>query len=116
MQQLNIPAGTPMLIGAPKPPPSPERAHALVELVKSSSLVKQAHLPRCYAPSVMKEPALVLVVVFEQAGDMTVGLRDLDAAFPSVFAEEGYVQVWALLSSDPLMDTLKQAKCQIFPA
>ena len=116
MQQLNISAGTPMLIGAPKPPVPPDRVRSLVELAKASSLVREAHLPRCYAPSVMKEPALVLVVVFEQAGHLTIGLKELDAAFSAAVAEEGYVQVWALLTNDPLIDTLRQADCQIFKA
>lgn len=116
MQQLNIPAGTPMLIGAPTPPPPQERTQALLELVASSRLIKEAHLPRCFAPSMMKEPGLVLVVIFEQAGDMTLGLKELDTAFPSVMGAEGHIQVWALLSNDPLLDTLRQAKCRIFPA
>ncbi len=112
MKQLNIPAGTQVLIAPLQSVPSPERTARLLDVIAACDGVSEAHLTQCFAIGVMEDPAPVLTLVLDPGKEIRSVLRQLASA--PVDADED-LDVWILRPNDPVLKTLRQARSRIYP-
>jgi hypothetical protein len=112
MQQLRVPAGSQVYLGAPAVPMESEIVAALAELVDSASEVTEAHLPQTFVPGVMPAPAQVLVIVTLDA-DRQLALNKIGPGLGRILPAGRSIDVWPLSPSDHLLSAVRGANCRI---
>lgn len=114
MQQLRVPAGSQVFLGAPAVPMEPEIVAALGGLVDSAPEVIEAHLPQAFVPGAMSAPAQVLVIVTEDS-DRQLALSKIGPGLGRILPDGRPIDVWPLSPSDQLLPTVRGANCRIGP-
>lgn len=113
---LNIPAGSEVFVGAPSVPMKLVRFNAIAKAVLQTPGISEAHLPQCYVEGVTPNPAQVLLVVFTSEVDANFVLDQLFAELEKVIPESELIDVWPASLEMPLLETVRNAGCKIFPS
>lgn len=116
MLRLNIPAGAQLLLGAPAQPMPSEQADALAATVAAMDGVSEAHLPQCFVPGVMKQPAQVLVMVVEPPADPDRVCASIGQALNAVLPQVEHLDLLPLEPGSSLLDAVRRAGCRIYSA
>jgi len=112
---LNIPAGSRVRTGAPAQPLAPAVVDAIARVVAQTPGIAEAHLPLCQVEGVMTAPAMVLVVGVDNLSACDSLADDLQAGIRKVLGSGEYLDVWPLATGDPVLQAIRNAKCQVFP-
>lgn len=98
LSPLNIPVGTPMLIGSPKQSMPQERSAAIARAVASVNGVVEARLPTIFVPNVMEGPAQVLALMID--GNCDEVFASLEAALGRELPAGSKIDIWVMPSDD----------------
>jgi len=63
----------------------------------------------------MTAPAMVLVVGVDNLPACDSLADDLQAGIRKVLGSDEYLDVWPLATGDPVLQAVRNAKCQVFP-
>ncbi|UCE48489.1 MAG: hypothetical protein JSW47_23215 [Phycisphaerales bacterium] len=113
IRQFEIPEGTPILLGAPAKPMDPSISDALAELISPIEGIVEAHLPQCYVPSKMKEPAQILVVVVDEMVEGNTVLEQIDQGLSRILPSGQSLDVWPMGKDNSLLDSIRAKGCQL---
>ena len=111
MDKLSIPAGTPLLIGAPARPMDSRISARRGALTASIDGIVEAHLPQMFAVNVMEEPAQVLVLLLRPDADVDEVLEQLGIGLSSVLPEGVHLDVWPIQTNHSMADDVRRAGC-----
>ena len=112
MDELRVPAGSQVYLGAPAVPLEPEIVAALAELVDGAPEVTEAHLPQAFVPGAMSAPAQVLVIVTLDS-DRQPALNRIGPGLGHILPAGRSLDVWPLSPSDPVLPAVRGADCRI---
>src|SRR5260370_41778724 len=113
--RLVIPAGTRVYLGSPARPMDPALTKELGDLVGSFAAVGEAHLPQCWVESLMQNAAQILVVVFaDHSEKKEEAARAVGLGVSRLLPLRSHLDIWFMTSSDPLLDSVRRAKCKTF--
>lgn len=117
INQLNVAAGTKIMIGRPANPMIGAEATArLTAAVAEAPGVSEAHLPQVYVPGVTAAPAQVLVLALEPQATVDSIMAMLGPRLHDIIPESIHFDVWPLAPGHPLLRAVRQADCQIYGA
>ena len=111
--EIEIEAGTEILIGAPTEPLSAERIQQITNILAAEAEIREAHVAQVFVPDMIDPPAAVLFLVF--ADDRTIEdvmervTRQLDDIAPP--GER--INAVALDDSSDLLPAIRQADCML---
>jgi len=113
MQRLSIPAGTPLLIGAPARPMEGHISAGIGALTASIDGIVEAHLPQMFAVNVMEEPAQVLVLLLRPDAEVDEVIEQLGAALSGILPDGVHLDVWPIQTNHSMADDVRRAGCMV---
>jgi hypothetical protein len=113
MAELQIPAGTSILIGAPAHPMDEELSFAIAKLIASIDMILEAHLPQMYALDVMEKPAQVLVIVLDEKTDFGQINDQLGNGLSNILPKDMHLDVWPVSKGHQLINDIRSSDCKI---
>ena len=115
MEAREIEAGTQVLIAAPANPMPAAQSAAIADALSRVAGVEEAHLPYCFIPGLMDEPAQVLVVVTGGRGAEEV-LHDVNCALARLLTEDTRLDIIPLNRESGMLKSVRAVGCQILGA
>jgi SseB protein C-terminal domain len=112
MQQIRVPAGSRVFLGAPAKPMEPEIVAAIGRLVDNAPEIIEAHLPQVFVPGAMEAPAQVLVIVTVDS-DSQQALEKLGSGLGRIVPPGRSIDAWPLSPDDKLLPTVRAAGCPV---
>ena len=112
MQQIRVPAGSEVFLGAPSEPMEPEIVAAISRLVDGAPEIIEAHLPQVFVSDAMEAPAQVLVIVTVDR-DVQRALGKVRAGLGRILGSGRSLDVWPLSPMDKLLPTVRGAGCRV---
>ncbi len=116
VNNLNLPAGTPLMIGAPAHPMDPSIFAAIANLIASIDGVAEAHLPQLFAVGVMDRPAQVLVLLLRAHASIAAIRTRLEEGLSEIIGPDRHLHLLPMLPDNPLLDDIRLTACRVFPA
>jgi hypothetical protein len=113
MDELKIPAGTSLFIGAPARPMERRLSTAVGKLTASIDGIIEAHLPQMFAPGVMEEPAQVLVIVMRDEADLKAVIDRVGGGLAVLLPPGRNLDVWPIPIGHAMLDEIRRTGCQI---
>lgn len=113
--RLNIPTGSRVLTGAPARPFQRTVIEGIARVVAETPGIVEAHLPLCLVEGVMASPAIILVVAVDVLSAAAFVADDLQARIRKLLAAGEHMDIWPLVTSDPVLQAIRGANCRIFP-
>ena len=115
MRQVEISAGSQVMIGAPAVPLPREISAAIAERVATIEGIDEAHLPQCFVAGTMEQPAQVLVLSIASRADIEAVMQQVGEKLHGILPAGGPLDIWPLQPPHPLLDEVRNAGCQIHP-
>ena len=112
MQQIRVPAGSEVFLGAPSEPMEPEIVAAISRLVDGAPEIIEAHLPQVYVSGAMQAPAQVLVIVTADR-DARRALAKVGAGLGRILPSGRSMDVWPLSPMDKVLPTVRGVGCRV---
>ena len=112
MQQLQVPAGSQVFLGAPAKPMEPEIVAAISRLLDGVPEIIEAHLPQVFVSGAVQAPAQVLVIVTVER-DVQRALDKVGAGLGTILPSERSMDVWPLSPMDKLLPTVRGTGCRV---
>jgi hypothetical protein len=116
METHEIEAGTQILIAAPAHPMPAAQSAAIADMLAKVAGVTEAHLPYCFVPGAMTEPAQVLVIVLEQGRDMEEVLHEVNCHLAQLLTEDSHLDIFPLTKESGMLKSVRAVGCQILGA
>ena len=116
MNGLKVPGGTKVVLGSPAVPPPREKVEALERLVASTPGILEAHLPQCFAVSVMAAPAQVFVLSVPLDADVEAIVESIGRGLSRIIPAGEHLDIWPMSPGDPMLNSVQNARSQIFPS
>ncbi|MCA1817508.1 MAG: hypothetical protein LC746_14160 [Acidobacteria bacterium] len=116
MEAREIEAGTQVLIAAPANPMPAAQSAAIADALSRVAGVEEAHLPYCFIPGVMDEPAQVLVVVTSGGRGTEEILHDVNCALARLLTEDTRLDIIPLTGGSGMLKSVRAVGCQILGA
>jgi hypothetical protein len=113
IKPISLPPGSPVMIGAPAHPLTPDITSAITRAVASVPDIMEAHLPNVFAVGVMEAPAQVLVLVFSTIANKDQVLSALGDALASEMPPGFALDVWPIHGRSDTLDDVRSAGCQL---
>lgn len=113
MDPFRVKEGTAVFFGAPAKPLPRETSDAITRLVQSTAGIVEAHLPQCYVEGA-PAAAQILVVVPDTGVELSALLQAIGVGLRGIMPREASLDVWPLAAGTPLMEAVREARCQIF--
>ena len=113
MDTMRIPAGVQAFFGAPAKPMDQGLVGAITHLVNSTSEIVEAHLPQCYVPVSMEQPAQVLIVVLDAGVHAEQAVKALQEGMRCLTLPGGHLDVWPLPPGSNLLPAIRNAGCSL---
>jgi hypothetical protein len=113
MKTLDIPKGTPVLIGAPAKPMAQAQSSAIGGMVPAIPGVREAYLPHCFVHGVMENPAQILVLVLDSAANRQNVLDAVGEGLARVLPPGTHLDVWPMTNGDSLLSTVRGTRTHI---
>jgi len=86
---------------------------SIAELLGSADEVLEAHLPQCYVPDTMQQPAQILVVVLRDTADSDSVLTRIREGLANLIVPGHYLDVWPLPANSSMLAAVRAAGCDI---
>jgi hypothetical protein len=116
METREIEAGTQILIAAPAHPMPAAQSAAIADMLAKVAGVTEAHLPYCFVPGVMTEPAQVLVLVLSREQDVQEVLRAVNCQLAQLLTEDSRLDIFPLTKESGMLKSVRAVGCQILGA
>ena len=116
MEEQTIEAGTQILIGAPAEPMPRAQTAAMADMLSQIGGVREAHLPQCFMPGAMSEPAQVLVLVLRRGTDVETLMHEVGCQLGQMLPEGQRLDVWPVPEGSPVLRDVRAAGCSILGA
>jgi hypothetical protein len=113
MKTLDIPKGTPVLIGSPAKPMPQAQSAAIGEMVRGIAGVREAYLPHCFMHGVMENPSQVLVLVLDAAAERQRILDAVGEGLARVLPPGTHLDVWPMNEGDGLLSSVRDTRTHI---
>ena len=113
MQEINIPSGTALMIGAPAHPMDENISMTIGKLTDSIDGILEAHLPQMFAVNVMEEPAQVLVIVLREHADINRVTEQLGLGLTEILPKGLHLDVWPIPIGHLMLDDVRRTGCLI---
>ena len=109
---FRMPSVGEVLIGQPS---KPDRALArsLAGLLAAFPEVLEAHLPQCYAPEKMTNPAQVLMVVFSGPQGAQEVMPRVREGIARLLPRGAFLDVWPVTAPGAFLESVRGARCKI---
>ena len=86
---------------------------AITHLVNSASEIVEAHLPQCYVPVSMEQPAQVLIVVLDAEVHAEHAVKALQEGMRCLTFPGGHLYIWPLSPGSNLLPAVRNAGCSL---
>jgi hypothetical protein len=116
METREIEAGTQVLIAAPSHPMPAAQSAAIADMLSKVAGVEEAHLPYCFVPGVMDEPAQVLVLVIKREADAEEVLHTVNCHLAQLLTEDARLNIFPLTRESGMLKSVRAVGCQILGA
>ena len=116
MEEQTIKAGTQILIGAPAEPMPRAQSAAVADMLSKIDSVTEAHLPQCFMPGAMSEPAQVLVLVHKRGVDVETLMHEVGCQLGQMLPEGQRLDVWPVPEGSAVLRDVRAAGCSILAA
>ncbi|MDT7602481.1 MAG: hypothetical protein QOF61_478 [Acidobacteriota bacterium] len=116
MEAREIEAGTQILIAAPSHPMPVAQSAAIADMLSKVAGVVEAHLPYCFVPGVMSEPAQVLVLVIERGRQAEEILHAVNCQLAQLLTEDSRLDIFPLTPESGMLKGVRAVGCQILGA
>jgi hypothetical protein len=116
METREIEAGTQILIAAPAHPMAAAQAAAIADMLAKVAGITEAHLPYCFVPGAMTEPAQVLVIVIEHGRNMEEVLHAVNCQLAQLLTEDSHLDIFPLTKESGMLKSVRAVGCQILGA
>jgi hypothetical protein len=90
-----------------------ELVGAIAHIVNSKPEVMEPHLPQCYVPTAMQQPAQVLVVVLAADAHVECTLKSLQEGLSSLTLPGGHLDIWPLPPNNSMLAAVRKAGCSL---
>ena len=111
---LKVPAGVRVFLGAPAEPMDQALVASISDTVALVPDILEAHLPQCYIPQTMRDPAKVLVVIVPAFSFIEPIVTDLGNRLSRLLPRGIHLDVWPLTDNSSLLSAVRGAGCKIF--
>ena len=112
MEEIKMQAGMSVLFGAPAKPMAKEISDSLQQLVRSLPGVVEAHLPQCFVPESMPEPAQVLMLVLKRGTEQET-MDTIGKSLSKILPRGMSLDVWPLPRGHELLRDARAAGCEL---
>src|SRR5260370_9927279 len=112
METTRVPAGVQAYFGAPAKPMQQELVGAIADLLNSKSEIMEAHLPQCYVPATMQQPAQVLVVILATEAHVEGTLKSLQEGLGTLTLPGGHLDIWPLTPNSTMLPAIRKPGCR----
>lgn len=116
MEEQTIEAGTQILIGAPAVPMPRAQSAAVADMLSKVGGVTEAHLPQCFMPGAMTEPAQVLVLVLRRGTNIETLMHEVGCQLGQMLPEGQRLDVWPVPEGSAVLRDVRAAGCSILGA
>lgn len=116
MEEQTIEAGTQILIGAPAEPMPRAQSAAIADMLSKIGGVTEAHLPQCFMPGAMSEPAQVLVLVLRRGAEVEALMHEVGCQLGQMLPEGQRLDVWPVPEGGAVLRDVRAAGCAILGA
>jgi SseB protein C-terminal domain len=114
LKQDRIEHGSAIHLGSPKKP-DVSLGKSLAESIAHVPEIREAHLPHCFVPNTMTQPAPVLVLVLDEICSTSEILKQQIGSELSHRLNTGvHLDIWFLSSGDTLLEGVRRTDCKIF--
>lgn len=113
MPPLNIPTGTPIMLGTPAVPMAEDLLQSIGTMLLSMGGVREAHLPQCFAVGVMDQPVQVLVVVLEASASSEEVVDEILLGLTELLPEDVQLDVWSMDTQHSLLASVQATNCRL---
>ena len=113
MDAINLPAGTKVLLGKPAHPMDRASVRAIAGLLGSAREVLEAHLPQCYVPGTMQQPAQVLVIVLPDSVDADSVTARIREGLAPLIPVGHHLDIWPLRPASNVLAAVRATGCDI---
>lgn len=113
MDELKMPAGTSVFIGAPARPMEALLSIAIGKLTESIDGILEAHLPQLFAPGVMTEPAQVLVIVVRNDADLKTVNEKVGSGLSVLLPKGMHLDIWPIPIGHAMLEDVRRSGCLI---
>jgi hypothetical protein len=111
---LTIRAGESVYLGKPAVPMNPSLVESLSQVVMPIASVIEAHVPQCYAPTIMKGAAQVLVVVFADGPDNYSETEALiKRSIAGLCPPKSHLNIWFIRPGHSMLEAVRKTNCRI---
>ena len=113
MKPLEIPKGARVYVGAPAQPLPDAIVTGLGSFVSRIVGLAEAHLPQVYLEGAEAASQVLVLVPLSRSQTQTV-LDAVGSQLPSVLPRGLVLDVWLLHASNPLLEPVRNAHCELF--
>lgn len=113
MQERTYRSGSKVLIGAPATATDAKLVSQMVSLISEYPCISEAHLPLCMFPEIEHESEVVLVIISEVVGNAILAASAIASTLDSQGEHGFHLDIWPMSAADPLLPTIRGAKCEI---
>src|SRR5437660_4268374 len=100
MKRLDIPQGSPVLLGKPSNPMAPHLSEAIWEKLRGTPGIREAYLPQCFVKGIVEPPSQVLVLVLDEAAKRQEILTRVDEVLTGLLPTGMHLDVWPMSGAD----------------
>lgn len=101
------------MLGTPARPMEEALLQSIGTMLLSVGGVREAHLPQCFAMTVMERPAQVLVVVIESDASSEAVIDEVLLGLTAVLPDGIHLDLWSMDPQHSLLATVQATKCRL---
>lgn len=111
--EIEIDAGTEILIGAPSKPLSVARIEAITDVVAAEAEIREAHIAQVFIRDMIDPPAAVLFLVFSDDRVIEDVMERVTSQLDNIAPPGERINTIALEDSSDLLPAIRQADCML---
>ena len=112
-KEIEIEAGTEILIGAPTAPLSARRIEEITGILAAEAEIREAHMAQVFVPDQIDPPAAVLFLVFGDDAVIEHVMERITRQLDEIAPRGERINAVALEDSSDLLPAIRQADCML---
>jgi hypothetical protein len=112
-KEIEIEAGTEILIGAPTAPLSARRVEEITGILAAEAEIREAHIAQVFIPDQIDPPVAVLFLVFADESVIEHVMDRVTRQLDEIAPPGQRINVVALEDSSDLLPAIRQADCML---
>lgn len=113
MREYHENLGTNLLISAPLKPVSKKLIRRISEIICDIEEIREAHFPAVLSMGSENPAECALFLVFYQISEISSVMDSIGSDLAKVSRDSESFEVWPILQSDSLLETIRSANCVI---